>query len=146
MRSFTHLGVYDFCPRILTTQTVLDIPYGSSSYCMLISPPILPPLASCESARVSRSCFSVTSWIHHTSLLRPPPLYPVSLVHTSNKGRSGIALLCCGTVLYGRGGLLGSDFFCQDRNILQRGFTLAVQKVMMRCYGGVVPCCWSYIK
>ena len=40
----------------------------------------------------------------------------------------------------------GWKFFCQDRNILQRGCTLSFQKFMMHCYGGVVPCCWSYIK
>ena len=88
-RSFAHLGVSRIRPSMPTTHPILHIPYGSGSYCTPISPPILIlPLASHESARVARSCFSVASWRHHAPLLRPPTLYPVSLVHNSNGGRS----------------------------------------------------------
>ena len=36
-------------------------------------------LSSREYSRVVRSCFSVASWRHQAFILRPPPLYPVSL-------------------------------------------------------------------
>ena len=108
-RSFSHLGVFRLCTSIPTTQPVLPLSSGSVSYCVPISSPTLLPLASCEFSRVSWSVFSVASWRHHISLLRPHPLYHVSLANTSNKERSGIVLLCGGNVLYGRGGLLGSE-------------------------------------
>ena len=73
-----------------TTHPVLRLPSGCGSYCMPISPPILLPLVSRKSARVTQSFFSVASWIHHAYLLIPLPDYPVSLSHTSNNGRSSI--------------------------------------------------------
>ena len=87
-RGHSHLGVSRLRPSMPTTHPVLPIPSGSGSYCMPISPPIiLLPLASRKYARVAQICFSIASWRHHASLLRPPPSYPVSLAHTSNKGR-----------------------------------------------------------
>ena len=62
-------------------------PFWLRSYFMPIYPLlILLLLSSLESSRVAQS-FSVASWRHHTFLLCPPPSYPVSIVHTSNKGR-----------------------------------------------------------
>ena len=87
-RPFAHLGVSRLRPSMPTTHPILPLPSGSGSYCMPISPPILLPLASRESTRAAQSCFSVASWHHHASLLSPPPAYPVSLAHTSNKGHS----------------------------------------------------------
>ena len=87
-RSFTHLGVSCLRPSMPTTNPVLPLPYGSVSYCVAISPPILLPLDYLESAKVAINCFSVASWRHHDSLLRPTSSYPVSLLHISNKGRS----------------------------------------------------------
>ena len=53
------------------------------SYCIPISAPILLLLlASRESARVARSCFSVASWHHHAFILCPPPLRTLSPLHT----------------------------------------------------------------
>ena len=89
MRSFAHLGVSRLRPSMPTTHPVLLSPSSSVSYCVPISPPILILLlASCESARVARNCIFVASCCHHASLLRPPPVYPVPLEYTSNKGRS----------------------------------------------------------
>ena len=85
-RSFTHLGVSCLRPSMPTSQPTL--PLSSSSYCGTFYPPLLLLLASCKSARVSWSCFSDASWLHQASLMCPPPLYHVSLVHTSNKGLS----------------------------------------------------------
>ena len=86
--SFSHLGVSHLRPSIPTNHPILPLPSGSGSYCMPISPSILLALASCDSAKVDRSCFYVVSLCHHTSLVNPSPSYPVSLAHTSNKGRS----------------------------------------------------------
>ena len=85
MRSSYHMGVSHLRPIIPNTHPVIRLPSGSGSYCMTISPLVFLSLASCESASVSQSCFSVASWRHHASLLPPPPLYSVSLAHTSNK-------------------------------------------------------------
>ena len=88
-RSFAHLSASRLRPSIPITHPILPLPSGSGSYCMPISPPILLlPLASRDSSMVARSYFSVVSWCHHASLLGPPSLYPVSLLHTSNKGHS----------------------------------------------------------
>ena len=85
---FPHLGVSCFCPSMLTTHLVLPLPSGSGSYCIPILPLILVvPLASRKSTRVDQSYFSVASWRHHSSLLRPPPSYLVYLADTSNKER-----------------------------------------------------------
>ena len=71
----------------LPTQT--SSPFRLRSYYMPIyPPPFLLLLDSCESSRVDQSCFSVASCRDHTFLLCPPPSYPVSLAHTSNKRRS----------------------------------------------------------
>ena len=77
-RSFSYLGVYFLRPIIKNAHPVLPFLSGSSSYCVPISPLILPPLASHESFRVAWSCFSVASWHHHASLLCPHLSYPVS--------------------------------------------------------------------
>ena len=70
----------------LPTQT--SSPFPLRSYYKPISPPLLLLiLASLEFSRVALTCFSVVYWCHHTFLLHPPPSYPVSLAHTSNKGR-----------------------------------------------------------
>ena len=87
-RSFAHMGISRLCPIIPTTHHVLPLPFGSGSYCVPISPPILLPLASRESSWVAQSFFSFAYWRHHASLLHPPYYYPVSLAYTSNKGRS----------------------------------------------------------
>ena len=80
----------------LPTQT--SSPLLLQSYYMTLSPLLLLLLlASRESSRVARSCFSVASWRHHTFLVRPPPSYPVSLAHTSNKGCS---VTHCSTVAF----------------------------------------------
>ena len=71
----------------LHTQT--SSPFRLRFYYMPISPLLLLLLLSSrDSSRVARSCFSVASWRLNTFLLRPLPSYPVSLEHTSNKGRS----------------------------------------------------------
>ena len=81
-RAFAHLVVSRLRPRMPTTHPVLPLPSGYCSHSVPISPPILLlPLASRESSRVAQSCFSVSYWRHHASLLRPPPLFPVSLAH-----------------------------------------------------------------
>ena len=86
-RSFSHMGVSCLRPRYrLPTPT--SSPLRLRSYYMPISPSILLLLLdSRESAMVDWSWFSVSSWRHHYFLLWPPPSYPFSLVHNSNKGR-----------------------------------------------------------
>ena len=69
----------------LPTQT--SSPFLLRSYYMPIYPPLLL-LASHESARLDRSCFTIAYWRHHAFLLRPPHPYPVSREHTPNKRRS----------------------------------------------------------
>ena len=72
-RSFSHPGVSPLCPKI--TSFPSETPPPSGSYCMTLSHNSIFLLASCETnVKVSRSCFSVTSWRHQASLLRPPPL------------------------------------------------------------------------
>ena len=71
-RSFANLGVYRLCPSMSNYQPALPLPPGS--YCMEFSSLLLLLLASREISRVDRSCFSVASWRHQASLLRPPPL------------------------------------------------------------------------
>ena len=86
-RSFAHLGVSRLRPSMPTSQPALPLPSGS--YCVTFSPPNLLLLAFREiPARVARSYFSVVSWRHQASLLRPPPLYNLPLAHTSNSRRS----------------------------------------------------------
>ena len=85
-RLFAHLGVSRLRPSMLTSQPALPLPFGS--YCVIFSRPLILLLASRNSARMDRSCFSDASWIHQASLLRSLPWYNVSLAHTSNRGRS----------------------------------------------------------
>ena len=88
-RSFVHLGVSCLHLSIPTSQPAL--PLSSCSYRVLFSLPfLLFFLASRKYARVARSYFSVASWRHQASLIIPSPSYPVSLAHTSHKGRSVI--------------------------------------------------------
>ena len=74
-------------------------PFRSRSYYMPISPPLLVLfLAYHNSSKMAQSCLSVASWYHHIFLLPPPPSYPVSLAHTSNKGRIAAlyaTVVCC---------------------------------------------------
>ena len=71
-RSFTHLGVSRLRPSIPTSYPATLPP--SVSYCMTLSPNILPLLSSREIPdKVARSCFSAASWRHQAPLLRPPP-------------------------------------------------------------------------
>ena len=76
-RSFAHLGIYCIFPSMPTTHLVFPLPSGVGSYCVPISPPILLlALAYHKSARVAKSYFSIASWRHHASLLRPPSVVP----------------------------------------------------------------------
>ena len=72
----------------LPTLSSLFLPVTITTVCQSLHQPPHPPLDYRESSRVTRSCFSAVSWRYHASLLRPPPAYPVSLSHTSNKGHS----------------------------------------------------------
>ena len=88
----------------LVSVSVYHLPTQTSSlfrlrsyYNPIYSPLILLLLASCESSRVAR-IFFIASWRHHAFLLRSPLLYPVSLAHTSNKGRHAThcaRVACC---------------------------------------------------
>ena len=78
-RLFAHIGVSRLRPRMLTSQPAL--PLSSGSYCVKFSLPFLLLLASCDSARLSQSCFSDASWHHQAPPLRPPPSYPYVGTH-----------------------------------------------------------------
>ena len=85
-RLFSHLDVSCLLTRIPTPHPSTWPPSGS--YCMKLYLNI-PPLLSDHNipSKVPQSCFYVASWHHQASLLRPPPSYNFSLVHTSNSGR-----------------------------------------------------------
>ena len=86
-KSFARLGVSRLRPIIMISKPAILI--TSVSYCVTFSPHLLLLLASYDiPARADQICFSVAYWRHQASLLCPPPVYPFSLAHTSNSGRS----------------------------------------------------------
>ena len=86
-RSFHHLGVARLRPCIpITHPDFLSLPFVVLLHAHLPTAPP-PPFSFPQVFQGGPKFFSVASWRHHTFLLRPPPLYPVSLAYTSNKGR-----------------------------------------------------------
>ena len=87
-RSFAHLGVPCLCPSIpITHPDLLSLTVAVLLHVHLPTAPP-PPFSFPRVCQVGSEFFLWASWRNQTFLLHPPPSYPVSLLHTSNKGRS----------------------------------------------------------
>ena len=86
-RSSVHPDVSLICPRILNFRSASL--YSPGSYCVALTPHCFLLFVSQDiSVKFDLSCFSVASCHHCASPSCPYPLYPFSLVHTSNVGRN----------------------------------------------------------